>query len=188
MLVNTLKWRKSFSTDKILDEQFDGNIFNESVGFMYKTDKKGRPVTYNMYGSLDQNKVFRDIDTFIRWRIQLMEKGIQELDFINTDTILQVQDAKGATLFGRTANTKEATNKLIHLMQDNYPEFLAAKLFINVPWWGSQIFKLIRPLLSEATTRKFVVASSDEVSQTLLEWIDKDNIPSIYSQDIARPK
>ncbi|KAI8972101.1 CRAL-TRIO domain-containing protein [Pilobolus umbonatus] len=159
MLVSVLKWRKSFRVDTILDEQFDTEVFNDQVGFIYKTDKKGRPVTYNRYGGVDQNTVFKSVDKFIRWRIQLMERGIQLLDFVHTDSIVQVQDVKGATLFGRTPNTKEATNQLIQLMQDNYPEFLAGKLFIHVPWWGSRIFKLIRPLLSEATTSKFVVSS-----------------------------
>lgn len=65
-----------------------------------------------------------------------MEKGVQKIDFVNIDSMVQVHDYKDASLFGRTANTKEATNVLIKLMQDNYPEFLSRKLFVNVPKWG----------------------------------------------------
>jgi hypothetical protein len=65
-----------------------------------------------------------------------MEKGVKQIDFINVDSMIQVHDYNGASLFGRTANTKEATNVLIKLMQDNYPEFLSSKLFVNVPKWG----------------------------------------------------
>lgn len=53
-----------------------------------------------------------------------MEKGIEHVDFINIDSMVQVHDYRGVSLFGRTANTKQATNTLIKLMQDNYPEFL----------------------------------------------------------------
>jgi hypothetical protein len=62
MLINTLKWRKEFSADTVLEEEFDTSIFNDSVGFLYKTDKDGRPITYNFYGGLDQNTVFASVE------------------------------------------------------------------------------------------------------------------------------
>lgn len=136
MLINMLKWRKEFSTDTILDGGFNDSIYNDNVGLLYKTDHQGRPVTYNFYGGLDQDKVFGNVEEFVRWRVQLMEKGVKQIDFINTDAMVQVHDYNGASIWGRTANTKEATNLLIKLMQDNYPEFLSTKLFVNVPKWG----------------------------------------------------
>lgn len=159
MLVNTLKWRKELNADTILDESFDTSVFTDQVGMLYKADKEGRPITYNFYGGLDQDKVFGEVNRFIRWRVQLMEKGVEQVDFINTDSMIQVHDYKGASMFGRTANTKEATGQIIKLMQDNYPEFLAVKVFCNVPKWGSVIFKVIRPLLPEATLKKFVICA-----------------------------
>lgn len=65
-----------------------------------------------------------------------MEKGVREIDFIHTDSMVQVHDYEGVSIWGRTANTKAATAKLIELMQNNYPEFLSSKLFVNVPSWG----------------------------------------------------
>lgn len=56
-----------------------------------------------------------------------MEKGVKQVDFVNTDSMVQVHDYKDASIFGRTANTKKATNTLIKLMQDNYPELLVSK-------------------------------------------------------------
>lgn len=180
MLINSLKWRKEFSADTILDEQFDEAIYGDKVGFLYKTDKEGRPVTYNFYGGIDQDKVFGDVDKFIRWRVALMEKGVKQVDFIHTDAMVQVHDYTGASIWGRTANTKEATNKLIKLMQDNYPEFLSSKIF-GIPKWGSMIFKLLRPLLPEATLKKFVICSCDELKTTLLDYINKEDLPPIYT-------
>ncbi|KAI9487002.1 MAG: CRAL-TRIO domain-containing protein [Benjaminiella poitrasii] len=183
MLVNMLKWRKEFKVDSILEEEFDTSIFNDSIGFLYKTDKENCPVTYNFYGGIDQGKVFGDIDKFIRWRVQLMEKGVKRIDFVNTDSMLQVHDYNGASIFGRTANTKEATNILIKLMQDNYPEFLTSKLFVNVPKLGSMVFKLLRPLLPEATLKKFVLCSNDELDATLLTYINEENLPPVYQHN-----
>ncbi|KAI8884586.1 hypothetical protein K501DRAFT_293946 [Backusella circina FSU 941] len=126
MLINTLTWRKEMSVDDISDEKFDHDVFNDNVGCIYKNDKEGRPVIYNFYGGIDQEKVFGDIERFIRWRIQLLEEAIQHIDFIHTDATTQVHDYKGASIFGRTANTKEATSRLIQTTKNYYPGFLAS--------------------------------------------------------------
>lgn len=88
-----------------------------------------------------------------------MEKCVKLVDFTNVDSMIQVHDYRNASMLGRTTNAKASTKELIQLMQDNYPELLAIKFFVNVPKWGSMIFSLIKPLLPEATVKKFVVCS-----------------------------
>ncbi|SAM05617.1 hypothetical protein [Absidia glauca] len=180
MLVDSLKWRKDFKADELVNETFDADLF-KSIGFIHGQDKKGRPVCYNFYGDLDQDKVFESIQTFIRWRLQLMEQSVKLIDFVNVDSMIQVHDYKGASMFGRSANAKAATKEIIKVLQDNYPEFLAIKFFVNVPWWGSKIFNLIRPLLPEATVKKFVVCSNSDMLETLQKSIDKDQLPTVYA-------
>lgn len=53
-----------------------------------------------------------------------MEKGVHEVDFVTIDSMVQVHDYLGVSIFGRTANAKESINIIIKLLQDNYPEFL----------------------------------------------------------------
>lgn len=182
MLIDSLIWRKDFRTDHVLDEVIDESVLG-SVSYVYKTDREGRPVCYNFYGDIDQDKVFGDVEKFIRWRVQVMERGVQLIDFVNTDSMVVIHDYKNASLFGRTQNAKAATKEIIKIMQDNYPEFLAVKYFVNVPGWGSVIFKLIRPLLSEATTKKFVVCSNDELHASLTKSIDDENLPAVYQKN-----
>lgn len=64
MLISTLKWREEFRADATKDEEFS-EVFS-AVGVISGTDKEGRPVTYNFYGSTDPNIVFKDVDQFIR--------------------------------------------------------------------------------------------------------------------------
>lgn len=123
MLTDTLIWRKDFGADNLLDEAIDDSVLG-SVSYIYKTDKEGRPVCYNFYGDIDQEKVFGDKDKFIRWRVQVMERGVQLIDFVNTDSMVVIHDYKNASLFGRSSNAKTATKEIIKIMQDNYPEFL----------------------------------------------------------------
>ncbi|CAO3600484.1 unnamed protein product [Absidia cylindrospora] len=180
MLVDSLKWRKEFKADELVTESFDVDLFG-SLGYLHGKDKAGRPVCYNFYGDIDQDKVFKDIQTFIRWRLQLMEQSVQLVDLVNVDSMIQVHDYLGASMFGRSANAKAATSEIIKILQDNYPEFLATKFFVNVPWWGSKVFSLIRPLLPEATVKKFVVCSNGELLNTLEKSIDKDQLPKVYT-------
>ncbi|KAI9033695.1 CRAL-TRIO domain-containing protein [Phycomyces nitens] len=184
MLTNTLKWRKEFKTDDILEETFDQEVYG-SIGYLHKHDREGRPVCYNLYGDLDQDKVFGQPETFIRWRVQLMEKGVRSIDLVNVDSMLQVHDYKGASMFGRTSNAKAATKEIIAIMQDNYPEYLSTKFFVNVPWWGSTIFQIVRPFLPEATVKKFVVCSSGEIFTGLTALIDSENLPDQYQPVVA---
>lgn len=63
MLTNTLIWRAKFKADHVLEEGFDDKVFS-TVGFLYKTDKDGRPVTYNKYGGdLNLEAVFGNVET-----------------------------------------------------------------------------------------------------------------------------
>ncbi|ORX49405.1 CRAL/TRIO domain-containing protein [Hesseltinella vesiculosa] len=182
MLVDTLKWRKEFYADNLLSESFDEAVFNP-IGYIHGHDKQGRLVCYNFYGELDQDKVFADVETFVRWRVQLMEKCVQEIDFVKVDAMIQVHDYKGASMLGRSSNAKQATKQVIQIMKDNYPEFLAIKFFVNVPWWGSKIFTLIKPMLPEATIKKFVVCANDQLLATLEKTIDRGELPKVYVGD-----
>lgn len=61
MLIDSLIWRKDFRTDHVLDEVIDESVLG-SVSYIYKTDREGRPVCYNFYGDIDQDKVFGDVE------------------------------------------------------------------------------------------------------------------------------
>jgi phosphatidylinositol transfer protein SFH5 len=74
MLISTLKWRHEFKVDELKTETFPEDVFGK-VGVISGRDKGGRPVTYNFYGSVDPNVVFKDVDQFIRWVIMILHEG-----------------------------------------------------------------------------------------------------------------
>jgi hypothetical protein len=63
-------------------------------------------------------------------------------------------------------NKANARGDGIH--QDNYPEFLAKKYFVNVPWFFSLGYKIFSPLVSKRTLSKFIVKSSGTDLQPLI--------------------
>jgi phosphatidylinositol transfer protein SFH5 len=53
--VKTLKWRKEFNPLEAATEKHD-SVY-DTVGYVTGKDKKGRLVTYNLYGGLDNEAV-----------------------------------------------------------------------------------------------------------------------------------
>ncbi|KAJ2658209.1 Non-classical phosphatidylinositol transfer protein (PITP) [Coemansia sp. RSA 1200] len=181
MLTSTLKWRAEFGVDALLDETFPPEIFGV-VGYIHGTDKEGRPVTYNFYGGLDNKAVFGDLDRFLRWRVQLHERGMRMLDFADTADMLQVHDYQGVGLFSYDKFARTASRATVQLMSDNYPETLATKIFANVPAWGETIFNIIGRWLSDDTKRKFVVVGAANAYAALADRIDSKDIPDRFGK------
>ncbi|CAG8531422.1 2487_t:CDS:2 [Ambispora leptoticha] len=188
MLVKTIKWRLEFGADGILEEKFDETIFSGRIGFIHGHDTKNRPVTYNLYGGLDNQKVFGDVDRFLRWRIQLMERGIKKLDFVNVDQMIQVHDYEGVGFGSHDRTTKNASKQVTQVMQDNYPEFLAVKFFVNVPWWGDLIFKFISVFLTEQTKKKFIVTTASNAKEKMTKYIAEEELPTKYGGISVAPE
>nr|GMD83060.1 phospholipase A-2-activating protein [Ipomoea batatas]GMD92992.1 phospholipase A-2-activating protein [Ipomoea batatas] len=68
------------------------------------------------------------LNNFLRWRIQFMEKSIRNLDFTleRINTIVHVIDLKKSLrLFFFKKDFRQATNRTLQLLQDNYLEFVA---------------------------------------------------------------
>ncbi|KAJ2086977.1 Non-classical phosphatidylinositol transfer protein (PITP), partial [Coemansia sp. S100] len=179
MLTNALKWRAEFNIEGILEEEFPEDVFGK-VGFIHGNDGQGRPVTYNFYGNLDNKQVFGDLDRFLRWRVQLHERGMRMLDFVNVADMIQVHDYDGVSVFGYDKFARAASKATVQLMSDNYPESLATKIFANVPGWGETVFNVICRWLSEDTKRKFVVVSKASAPRVLAERIGEANLPEKF--------
>ncbi|WCJ37061.1 Sec14p-like phosphatidylinositol transfer family protein [Euphorbia peplus] len=184
MLRNTMKWRKENKIDSILDEEIGADV--GSMASMEGHDRNGHPVCYNFFSVLGNEemsgKTFEERrEKFTRGRIQLMEKGIQKLDFKpgGVSAILQISDLKNTPLPTKK-ELRNATKKVVELLQDNYPEFVAKNIFINVPFWYYAYSALFSPSLSQRTKNKIVYARSARVSDTLLKYIPASQIPVQY--------
>ncbi|PIN06149.1 Phosphatidylinositol transfer protein SEC14 [Handroanthus impetiginosus] len=186
MLKNTLKWRKEFGIDELIEQDLGNEL--EKVVFMHGYSKEGNPVCYNVYGEFQNKdlyeKMFSDEEKrqkFLRWRIQFLEKSIRKLDFSpgGISTIVQINDLKNSPGPNRW-ELRQATNQALQLFQDNYPEFVAKQIFINVPWWYLALNKMISPFLTQRTKSKFVVAGPSRSTETLLKYISAEQIPAQY--------
>ncbi|MCL7028821.1 hypothetical protein MKW94_013913 [Papaver nudicaule] len=188
MLKNTLQWRKEHKVDSILDEDLGLDHLN-SVAYMDGIDYEGHPICYNMYGIFENNELYQKTfgteeqrQVFLRWRFQLMEKGIQKLDFSNpkgVSSLLQINDLKNSPGPSRK-ELRIAMKQAVGLLQDNYPEFVARNIFVNVPFWYYAFNAVLSPFLTQRTKSKFVFARPAKVTETLLRYIPAQQIPMRY--------
>ncbi|XP_021911969.1 patellin-3-like [Carica papaya] len=138
MIKNTIQWRKDFGIEELVDEDLGDDL--DKVVFMHGHDKDGHPVCYNVYGEFQNKelyqKTFSDEEKrmkFLRWRIQFLERSIRKLDFSpgGVCTIFQVNDLKNSPGPGKR-ELRLATKQALHILQDNYPEFVAKQVIIRV--------------------------------------------------------
>ncbi|KAL0333164.1 UNVERIFIED_CONTAM: Patellin-6 [Sesamum angustifolium] len=88
MLLECLAWRKDFGADGVLEEDLGFKELEGTVAYMHGFDREGHPVCYNAYGVFKDKemyeKIFGDdekLKRFLRWRVQILERGIELLQF-----------------------------------------------------------------------------------------------------------
>ncbi|KAF9670595.1 hypothetical protein SADUNF_Sadunf13G0085200 [Salix dunnii] len=186
MIKNTIQWRRDFKIDELVDEDLGDDL--EKVVFMHGYDREGHPVCYNVYGEFQNKelyqKTFSDEEKrskFLRWRIQFLERSIRKLDFSPSgiSTIFQVNDLKNAPGPGKK-ELRLATRQALFSLQDNYPEFVAKQVFINVPWWYLAFYTMMSPFMTQRTKSKFVYASPSKSAETLFKYISPEQVPIQY--------
>ncbi|CAA0838723.1 Patellin-5 [Striga hermonthica] len=191
MLKSVVSWRKEFNIDELLkDEGVGADSGLEKVVYMNGVDKEGHPVCYNAFGEFQDKELysntFSDAEKrakFLRWYIGFLEKNIRNLDFGpgGICTFVQVTDLKnspGLLLFKK--ELRQATNQALQLLQDNYPEFVAKQVFVNVPWWYVAYNRMISPFLTQRTKSKFVFAGPTKTAETLFKYIAPEQVPVQY--------
>ncbi|KAG8374459.1 hypothetical protein BUALT_Bualt11G0134400 [Buddleja alternifolia] len=191
MLLKCLAWRKEFRADVVLEEDLGFKELEGSVAYMHGCDREGHPVCYNAYGVFKDKEMydrfFGDDDklkNFLRWRVQVLERGIKLLQFKpgGINSIIQVTDLKDMP----KRELRVASNHILSLFQDNYPEMVARKIFINVPWYFSMLYSMFSPFLTQRTKSKFVISKEGNVAETLYKFIRPEDVPVQYG-GLSRP-
>ncbi|ESW09809.1 hypothetical protein PHAVU_009G157900 [Phaseolus vulgaris] len=186
MIKGTIRWRKEFKMEELLEEELGDDL--EKAVYMHGFDKEGHPVCYNIYGEFQNKELYKKSFSdeekrhrFLRWRIQFLEKSIRKLDFApgGISTIVQVNDLKNSPGPAKW-ELRQATKQALQLLQDNYPEFVAKQVFINVPWWYLAVNRMISPFLTQRTKSKFVFAGPSKSAETLLRYIAAEQLPVKY--------
>lgn len=191
MLEKCLAWRSEFKADGIGEEDLGFKELEGVVAYMRGFDREGHPVCYNAYGVFKDKdmyeRIFGDdekLKRFLRWRIQVLERGMRALHFKpgGVNSLIQITDLKDMP----KRELRVASTQILSLFQDNYPEMVARKIFINVPWYFSMLYSVFSPFLTQRTKSKFVISKEGNVAETLYKFIRPEDIPVQYG-GLSRP-
>nr|GLL36834.1 patellin-6 [Ipomoea trifida] len=191
MLEKCVGWRKEFGADDVVEEDLGFKELEGVVAYMNGFDRQGHPVCYNAYGVFKDREMYERIfgddeklQRFLRWRVQVLERGIKLLHFKpgGVNSIIQVTDLKDMP----KRELRVASNHILSLFQDNYPEMVARKIFINVPWYFSVLYSMFSPFLTQRTKSKFVISKEGNVAETLYKFIRPEYVPVQYG-GLSRP-
>lgn len=172
-LTKALRWRKSFRPLDTLNENHSRNKF-EGLGYLtyHKPiddvdDSPKTVITWNIYGGVkDKKATFSDVNEFCRWRVALMELGVQALgidqatapipeDGADMYKMIQVHDYMDVSFLRLDPTIKAASSKVIEIFQTGYPELLEHKYFVNVPYVMNWIFNFFSMFMAKETIAKF---------------------------------
>jgi len=141
MLKKTLKWRKESKIDSLVDKDFASDL--ASAAYMNGVDHEGHPVCYNIFGVFESEELYQKTfgteekrSEFLRWRCQMMEKGIQKLNLKpgGVSSLLQINDLKNSPGLSNK-ELRVATKQTVSMLQDNYPE-MVAKNVSSLPFFS----------------------------------------------------
>ncbi|AMD22489.1 HHL281Wp [Eremothecium sinecaudum] len=185
-LTKTLNWRKEFKPWKAAFADQHRQELEEAGIITYdaKASSNTKVITWNLYGKLNKNRqLFKDSNAFVQYRIGLMERGLQLLDFLDDENsyMTQVHDYSGVSLFTFDGNVRKCTKTVVEMFQSYYPELLYAKYFVAVPRVLSWVYDLVKTFVSEETRKKFVVLSgSDKLGESV------PGVPKAYGGTINK--
>ncbi|KAG7597957.1 CRAL-TRIO lipid binding domain [Arabidopsis suecica] len=184
MLKNTVQWRKENNIDDLVSEDLEGSEFEKLV-FTHGVDKQGHVVIYSSYGEFQNKEIFSDkekLSKFLKWRIQFQEKCVRSLDFSPEakSSFVFVSDFRNAPGLGQRA-LWQFIKRAVKQFEDNYPEFVAKELFINVPWWYIPYYKTFGSIITSPRTRsKMVLSGPSKSAETIFKYVAPEVVPVKY--------
>lgn len=96
------------------------------------------------------------------------------------DKVVNVIDVSEVRLTNIRGNTLEFFKFIASLSQDHYPERAAVIIVINAPTWFAMIWRVVKPLINEATQQKIRILNSKETLKGLTEFVPLEEIPDCY--------
>merc|ERR550514_1918028 len=109
---------------------------------------------------MDLEKVFGDVELFVRYRVKMMEDSIAKLMPFRKggpEDLCQIHDYSGVPLIFQEANIKGAVNEVTKVFAEHYPEFKGLTVFVNFPAIFSAMFSASSIFLPEKTRKKFSI-------------------------------
>ncbi|KAF5332569.1 hypothetical protein D9611_005169 [Ephemerocybe angulata] len=162
----TMEWRRDFQPDLIPPDEV--KIESETGKIILNGfDKDGRPILYMRPGRENTERSPRQVRHLVWW----LERA-KDLQPAGQESIVILVDYKSCTL--RTNPSVSVASKVLHILQDHYPETLGRALITNLPFILNFFYKGISPFLDPVTRDKM------RFNPNLLDLIDANQLDADF--------
>ncbi|TMW92092.1 hypothetical protein EJD97_013511 [Solanum chilense] len=188
MMRKTLRWRREFRVTEILDEK----LFSPDLEKLWYNDdgkdREGRLLCYNVFRNIKNKELEEEIwgrhnhhHECLRWRIHILEKAIQQLEFKQggVNSVVMITDL-GNSPGNAWKEVRWINRKMMSLVHDHYPGIIYKNIFINVPVWFSTVHALNLRMITQRSKNAFIFVKPSKVTETLLKYISPENLLAEY--------
>ncbi|XP_021368391.1 SEC14-like protein 2 isoform X2 [Mizuhopecten yessoensis] len=189
MLRNSLIWREKHNVDTILEDFESPDVVKKYfTGGTSGFDKEGCPIWVDPLGRLDfkglmasvghKDLLLHKLSDLERFSKVMADQSNKLGKLIDKETIIYDMEKVGMRHLWKPGI--DTFNQFVTLVEDNYPERLKFIFIINAPKIFPVIWKLVRPFVAEGTRKKIKVFGTTNYTDTLLKYIDADQLPAAY--------
>jgi len=194
MWANCQQWRKTvegIGIDALYKEMdpYDfperKEVFEYWPMWFHKTDKQGRPINIQRYGSVNIAELYKRITPERFWLFIITSAENISREVLpaasraagrQVEGTFLVVDLKGYSL-GQFWQMKHLARDAFQISQDYYPETMSKFYIINAPSTFTMIWGVLKPWLAKETVSKIDILGSD-YRAVLLSHIDAENLPT----------
>uniref|UniRef100_A0A7S2U9B8 CRAL-TRIO domain-containing protein n=1 Tax=Attheya septentrionalis TaxID=420275 RepID=A0A7S2U9B8_9STRA len=182
----TSEWRKQERMDQILTEpQPHFHLIKSQWPHFFHGRGYGGEVVYYETPAKMNLKVLKEggvnLDILLRHYAFVTEFSWQHIDTSETARSTYVIDLQGIKLMDFAGEVIDFVKKASKFTGQHYPEKAGYVMVINVPAWFKLIWKVVKPMVDEATLKKiYILRGKKEILKALQERIPPEYIPSEY--------
>ncbi|GFY69284.1 SEC14-like protein 2 [Trichonephila inaurata madagascariensis] len=198
MLRKHIVWRVQFQVDSILTHYKPPEVVDKYTQFHFiGYDKEASVIRYVDYGNADLKGLFNSAKTteYVKYGVYLIESDFERMKQRSKEIGKLVTNATYIFNFENLTFAKATHKKNLEALlafakafQDNYPERIKRIFFINVSFYFSLAFNVVKSVLASAVLQKIRCYSADDDWKTdLLEIIDADVLPAFLGGNRTDP-
>ena len=169
MLSQCIAWRIAEKIEKIYSERLP-DFCQGHDEYDAGRDRFNRPILLTRFGDMDAKQVFGNVDTFVRYRVAVFERGIESilpLEHGKPETLCCIQDFARLSVLSHSHMFKNCIEAIAAVLGNNYPEWNGISIYVNFPTALSILLGIAMMLLSEKTRSKVLILREGEYLKLL---------------------
>jgi hypothetical protein len=167
MFTTYVKWRKDEDIDNISSFDFkeENDVLSIYPRGLHKTDKFGRPVHYELLGTVDIEQLLKvsSLDRLLRFNVKKIDFLVNKIFPIcskaygkNVSQFINILDLKGFSIRLMSKKVYDYIRVDSSNMQNGFPEVLGQLFVLNTGYVFTTCWALIKGFLDERTKKKVV--------------------------------